>query len=573
MLQSQGALVLSDTSPSFARTNYYPNTGLNLTALHATYGEIYRNQVWVFVVVSKRARAVARLPLKVYKKTAGGRESATDTPYGRLLARPSPTRDPFLFWLWTSSTLDVYGEAMWAKIRGRNGAVAELEPVHPSLIQIRRIPNEQTGEVETYYAYLGGLAASVPVLLIPQRDIVHFRTYNPDTLTRGMSPLEPLRQTLVNEDAARRATSSFWANGARPGMSLNHPGTLSDPAARRLRAQFDDLHAGTDKTGSTVVLEEGMTAEKITLSAEEAQYIESRKLNREEVCAAYDVPPPVVHILDRATFSNITEQMRSMYRDTMAPHLGGIEATLDSQLRPEFDATGDLYAEFLMDEVLRGTFEERADKIQSAINSAQLTPNEGRALDNRPALDGGDVLYINSTMVPLTAERVPPPVRPPKSLSTQQVRSVLGRLGRYKSIEEVDADRLTAGLNGESEIVHAALATSGSIEEFRSLIKSFGEPEDEMLTIQREQTKAFMLLATKEHPVPVVNVDARSTVTTPDVTVTVEPPPPAINNVDARTTVAPPAPAVVTVNVPEARTTTKRITRDAAGNIATIEEN
>jgi len=479
LLQSQGALVLSDTSPSFARTNYYPNTGLNLTALHATYGEIYRNQLWVFVVVSKRARAVARLPLKVYKKTADGRESATDTPYGQLLARPSPTRDPFLFWLWTSSTLDVYGEAMWAKIRRPDGTVAELEPVHPSLIQIRRILNEQTGEVETYYAYLGGLAASVPVLLIPQRDIVHFRTYNPETLTRGMSPLEPLRQTLVNEDAARRATSSFWANGARPGMSLNHPGTLSDPAARRLRAQFDDLHAGTDKTGSTVVLEEGMKAEKITLSAEEAQYIESRKLNREEVCAAYDVPPPVVHILDRATFSNITEQMRSMYRDTMAPHLGGMEATLDAQLRPEFDSTGDLYAEFLMEEVLRGSFEARMESYAKGIGFGIIKPAEARMKENLPfAGADSDRLFINSTIIPIdatssrTSAAAPASDVPLKSLSTEEVRSVLGRLGRYDSLAAVDKDRLVAGLNGSTQTVLAAVDSADTIEDLRSIIKS-----------------------------------------------------------------------------------------------------
>jgi HK97 family phage portal protein len=103
-----------------------------------------------------------------------------------------------------------------------------------------------------------------------------------------------------------------------------------------------------------------MTPQKLSLSAEEAQYIETRKLNREEVCAVYDVPPPVVHILDRATFSNITEQMRSMYRDTMAPRLGLYESVLDTQLRPDFDPRGDLYAEFLMDEVLRGSFEQRA---------------------------------------------------------------------------------------------------------------------------------------------------------------------------------------------------------------------
>src|SRR5206468_4129004 len=156
--------------------------------------------------------------------------------------------------------------------------------------------------------------------------------------------------------------------------------------------------------GSTVVLEEGMTPNKLSLSAEEAQYIETRKLNREEVCAAYDVPPPVVHILDRATFSNITEQMRSMYRDTMAPRLGLYESVLDAQLRPDFDPRGDLYAEFLMDEVLRGDFEQRAAAYETMTRIGGMTPAEVRRAENLPYLgDVTDQLYVNAATVPLGA--------------------------------------------------------------------------------------------------------------------------------------------------------------------------
>jgi hypothetical protein len=109
----------------------------------------------------------------------------------------------------------------------------------------------------------------------------------------------------------------------------------------------------------------------------------------------------VVHILDRATFSNITEQMRSMYRDTMAPRLGLYESAIDSQLRPDFDPQGRIYAEFLLDEVMRGAFEQRAVANQSAIFSGQRTPNEVRRQDNLPPLEGGDKLYINAGAIPL----------------------------------------------------------------------------------------------------------------------------------------------------------------------------
>jgi phage portal protein BeeE len=185
-------------------------------------------------------------------------------------------------------------------------------------------------------------------------------------------------------------------------MALVHPGNLSQQAAERLKASWDSRHSGVDNWGKTAILEEGLTPHFFPLNAEEMQYIESRRINREEACGIYDVPPPAVHILDRATFSNITEQFRSMYRDTQAPRLGLYESVVDTQLRPDFDPQGNLYAEFLLDEVLRGAFEDRAAANQAAINSGQRTPNEVRRLDNLPPLEGGDRLYINAASIPLS---------------------------------------------------------------------------------------------------------------------------------------------------------------------------
>ena len=456
---SGGTLLLSSTttSPSGTSTTYYPGSALALTNLFASHAAIYRKQVWVYTVVRKLATATARLPLKVYERTDEGRRSATNSAYARLLARPNPRMDPFFFWLWTASTQEVYGEAMWAKIRDRRGQVVELWPLHPSSIYTRR---DEDGSL--VYGYL--TSQGDPDFEIPARDIVHFKSYNPDDTVRGMSPLEPLRQTLVNEDAARRATSAFWQNGARPSVALKHPGNLSEAAAERLKARWEAIASGVDNTGKTVVLEEGLEPQVMSLSAEEAQYIETRKLNREEVCGAYDVPPPVVHILDRATFSNITEQMRSMYRDTMAPRLSLFESVLDQQLRPDFDSAGTIYAEFLLDEVLRGAFEDRVQAMNTAVQSGQLTINEARTLENRPRVDGGDVPLINSAMVPLGT------TAPQADIPAEVVRSVTDRAARRKSLHEIDRDALVAGCNGSSQNVLArldlALSKGESIPEF-----------------------------------------------------------------------------------------------------------
>jgi HK97 family phage portal protein len=231
----------------------------------------------------------------------------------------------------------------------------QLWPLHPANVYTRR--DDETGDL--VYAYHIG-SAQQPVLEFPSADVVHFKNYNPDDQVRGMSRLEPLRSTLLNEDASRAATQAFWQNGARPSVLLSTAGTISEPAAQRLKADWDRIHRGVENWSKTAILEEGLTPHIVQLNAEEMQYVESRRLNREEACAIYDVPPPAVHILDRATFSNITEQNRMVYRDTMAPRLGLYESVLDTQLRPDFDPQGNTYAEFLLDEVLRGDFEARS---------------------------------------------------------------------------------------------------------------------------------------------------------------------------------------------------------------------
>jgi hypothetical protein len=159
--------------------------------------------------------------------------------------------------------------------------------------------------------------------------------------------------------------------------------------------------------GGAMVLEEGLKPVVTQLSAEEMQYIETRKLNVQEVCMVYDIPPPVVHILDHATFSNITEQMRSMYRDSMAPRLEDYESVIDFFLRPEFGE--DRVAKFALDEVLRGDFETRATSVSTLIERGVMKPSEARLLFDLPdAGEKADQLYANAALQRLgtPAERI-----------------------------------------------------------------------------------------------------------------------------------------------------------------------
>lgn len=511
MIVSKGNTIVWTGTPATWGT--WP-ASLPLGKQWASYAQIYKRQTWVRICVDKRALLLAQLPLKVYEHDALNRPEAVDSPYARLLATPNRRHSRFFFWLWMQSTSDIYGEAFMGKIRDAGGRPVELVPLHPTSM---RPVDEKDGRV--IWDFDNG---KVHIHGIPDEDLVHLRNYNPDTFNRGLSKLESLRSTLENEDAALRAQSSFWRNGARPGVALSHPGVLTPKAAARLKLSWDAVTAGADNTGVTVVLEEGMKPELLQVTNDEAQYIESRKLNREEIVAAFDMPPPAVHLLDHATFSNITEQLRSIYRDSMAPVTISHEAELETQLRgsvrpgaSEPDFSPDEYAEFLLDGVLRGDFEQRAEAYQKAINSGWTTPAEVRRLENLPFIEGSDRLFINSTMVPVSpvdddeksqarfgdvgiavqrlglgvnygvlsaeeARALLPGIDGPAP-SQEQLRMLMGRLARPKTLEDIEPGPLVEGLNGEGRVVLAALGAAKEagldVPGFREFLRALSTKE------------------------------------------------------------------------------------------------
>lgn len=461
MFQSDGVLVKSTTLWEGPPSQWPGWNAIGLNGYWAAYSEIYRRQPAIHTVIDKRGKAAARLPFKVYEKGPDGRTDASASPYGQLMSRPSKTLDKFTLWLWTVNTKDIHGEAVWAKIRDRAGRPVEVVPIHPTKLI------DQTDDK-------GRISWKIRVrdtdVAIDRRDLVIFREFNPDNTHRGMSKLEPLRSTLENEDGARRANSALWRNGGKPSVSLQHPGTLTEGGMNRLSAQWASVHGGVDNWAKALILEEGMTANILPMNLDELQYIEARKLNREEACMVYDMAPPVVHILDHATFSNITEQHRSMYRDTMGTVLGALESTLEFELRDgrlgkdvEPDFGDSFYGEFLLDEVLRGAFEQRAAAYLAAN---YMTIAEKREKENLPYIAGTDFVFLNSATLPLgpdgllmqpeQADAEMPqdgPVRPltpapvddrPMApvIPLRAVRSVLGRLGRCKTMADLDIPNL-----------------------------------------------------------------------------------------------------------------------------------
>jgi hypothetical protein len=187
-------------------------------------------------------------------------------------------------------------------------------------------------------------------------------------------------------------------NGARVSGYIERPAGAdwSDPARARFKEGWRGQYAGhsASEAGGTPVLEDGMKFVAASQTAEDLQYIEARKLSREETAAAYFIPPPMVGILDHATFGNITEQHKMLYQDTLGPWLQDIQQELALQLLPDFPDSDDLYAEFNMLEKLKGSFEEQAQQLQTSVGAPFLTRNEARARLNLPRIEGADELVV-----------------------------------------------------------------------------------------------------------------------------------------------------------------------------------
>jgi HK97 family phage portal protein len=472
---------LADFSP-MRNPQYYAHTGIGLTNVFASYGELYRRQLWVYALVQKVSTSGSRLPLKVFERVSDtDRSEARATPYGQLMRTPNSKLGAKLFWLWVMSTRELYGEAIVVKLRNpTTNLPAELFPLHPSNVIIRDDP-DNPGQPEYLYTP-GRSTAEGASIRFKATEVIHFRGYNPENTYRGLSACEPLRETLLSEDAMRRGQAALWKNGARPSVMLSTDKTLSEGAIDRLSAQWDAAHSGIDSWGKTAVLEEGVKPTIIQMNPEDMQYLSGRQLNREECCAAWDVPPPAVQILDRATFSNITEQMRSLYRETMGWRVEAYEDTLATQLAPDFASDGSLYAEFLMDSVLRGSFEVRTAAKAQAIQTGQMTPAESRADENLVFIPGSDRLMINAALIPLgeqiinapatgtTIESAPQKV---KGITARDASTLGRRLSAVQSVGDIDEASLVANLEDPEiplSLLRSAVSRSADIGSLRAWI-------------------------------------------------------------------------------------------------------
>ncbi|ALY08851.1 portal protein [Arthrobacter phage Galaxy] len=357
------------------------------------YAAIWRGHGSVRTVVDFLGRNIAGLGLHLFRRISDNdRERVRDHPLAKLLGRPNIGSTFYRLMDGTVRDLAIYDRAYWLKLKSAGGGFW-LVRLPPASV----VPKGGTWFGPEFFELHG----STGVKKIPADQIVNFRGYSPDGDLAGTSPLESLRRVLAEEYEAGRMREQTLRNGARASGYIERPapvngqGTWSKEARERFRASWRAQYSGGGpEAGGTPILEDGMKFVPASQTAKDLQYVEVRKLAREEVAAAYFIPPTMVGVMDSATFSNIKEQHKHLYQDTLGPWLSMIAQELMLQLLPEFGDTDGLYLEFNLEEKMRGSFEEQAAQLQAATGGPWMTRNEARAMRNLPAIEGGDELIV-----------------------------------------------------------------------------------------------------------------------------------------------------------------------------------
>ena len=356
----------------------------------------------VYSCVRILSEAVAGLPLHFYKYTEdGGKEKAADHPlYFLLHDEPNPEMTSFVFRETLMTHLLLWGNAYSQIIRNGKGEVIALYPLMPDRMKVER---DSKGQL--YYEYTVGTDDAPTVkgstVVLPPSEVLHIPGLGFDGLV-GYSPIAMAKNAIGMAIACEEYGAKFFANGAQPSGVLEHPGTLKDPS--RVRESWQSTFGGSHNANKVAVLEEGMKYTPISISPEQAQFLETRKFQINEIARIFRVPPHMVGDLEKSSFSNIEQQSLEFVKYTLDPWVSRWEQSMArSLLTPE--EKKQYFVKFNVDGLLRGDYQSRMNGYAVGRQNGWMSANDIRELENLdriPEEVGGDLYLINGNMTKLS---------------------------------------------------------------------------------------------------------------------------------------------------------------------------
>lgn len=387
----------------FRRPNIYyviggdaPTQVLNYTAKR-----LYQTQDNLQAVVNFLANSIAQLPLKVYTRSGEtDRERDRTSKAALTLYRPNADQTSYEFIRALAVEYFVFGTVY---------AWVLPDPESESGLQIRILPSEWIRDVEYVTNYAPGALLVSPddtgaSVEVPASEFVQFRTYSAGSPGGFISPISALRGTLQEQIEAGNFRKQLWASSGRLNAQILRPKDVepfTEAAREKFLTAFREAWGPTgSKAGGFPLLEDGMEVKPFSTSFKEQQWAESIQLSRESVAAAYGLNPALLWHTGTQTYASAKDNARALYAECLGPVLQMFQQRINSFLLPRLDADPfNTYVEFDLTEKLKGSFEERASILQSAVGGPWMTRNEARADNNLPPIEGGDELIVPLNVV------------------------------------------------------------------------------------------------------------------------------------------------------------------------------
>jgi HK97 family phage portal protein len=318
-------------------------------------GEAINNEtalriVTVYACIRVLAQAIASLPLVLNEKTASGFKEAESHPLHYILGvEPNPEMDRHRFWVAIVTGLMLTGNAYIQIVRNNAGQVVELYPLLPTITE----PYRQDNGLLAFRTQQGQANGAWKPL--KASEVCHFSLLSLNGI-QGMSPIHQAREALGLARAAEKAGAKLFGNGARPGGILTGPADITPEQKEQAKESWQKTHGGSNQ-GGTAVLPGEWKYQALTLSPEDAQFIQVRAMQRTEICALYGVPPNMVGDTSRLSNNNHEQTSLSFVTDTLRPIVSALEGELNRKLISQVGRkAGAFIVQFDLSDRLRGDF-------------------------------------------------------------------------------------------------------------------------------------------------------------------------------------------------------------------------
>lgn len=346
----------------------------------------------VWACVKLISETISTLPLRVYRKRAGGgRDVASDHPlYSILCVSPNAEMTPGRFMLLIVASIIIRGNAFVEKQRIA-GRVVALNPLLPQNVTTRR----ENGRL--VYDVVDGLGGK---RTLKADDVMHIRGFGIDGMC-GLQPVMQAREIIGAATAANEASAKIFAQGMQVSGVLSSDNKLTAEQREQIRDNLTRF-SNSSSSGKLMVLEAGLKYQGISMDPESAQMLQTRAFNVEEICRFLGVPPFMVGHMDKASSwaSSVEAQNLHFLTSCLRPILDNIEQEIIRCLIPRAE-WGQVYAEFSVEGLLRADSAGRAAYYNTALQNGWASRNEIRALENLPPIDGGDIYTVQSNLTPL----------------------------------------------------------------------------------------------------------------------------------------------------------------------------